>query len=151
MSEAKTPRTDALEAIVEQERADQAAMQSTPAEKLRIRFLDACRAKTEGEWWAVGHIEEIETERDELKAENIRITKLRDHDFEELAELAELKRQLAEGPVCGPCEHKRARAFLERQIAEGELILLEVVTEWLDNVDIGEDLQDFAKREAGAK
>jgi len=66
----------------------------------------------------------------------------------------ELKRQLAEGPVCGPCEHKRARAFLERQIAEGELIPLEVYIWWTEeegmNIPVigGMSLQEFAKRKA---
>ena len=62
------------------------------------------------------------------------------------AENAELKRQLAEGPVCGPCEHKRARAFLERQIAEGELIPFDVIMEWGGSPLI--NLQEFAKRKA---
>jgi hypothetical protein len=35
----------------------------------------------------------LDTENAEIKAENIRITKLRDHDFEELAEL---KQQIAD-------------------------------------------------------
>ena len=42
----------------------------------------------------------------------------------------ELKRQLAEGPVCGTCGHKRVRAFLERQIKEGELVPAEYVMDW---------------------
>jgi DNA repair exonuclease SbcCD ATPase subunit len=100
----------------------------------------------------------VTTERDSLKAENIRITKLRDHDFEELAELAELRRQLAEGPVCGPCEHKRARAFLERQIAEGELIPLDaafaMTIEAVDEearIVTRKRIKEYAKRVAGAK
>jgi chromosome segregation ATPase len=67
---------------------------------------------------------DLAVQRDELKAENIRITKLRDHDFEELAELAELK----------------------RQIAEGELIPYQVILEWVVSRD--NDLKEFAKRKA---
>jgi len=77
-------------------------------------------------------LDRVFPERDELKAENIRITKLRDHDFEELAELAELK----------------------RKIAEGKLIPLEVYIWWTEeegmNIPVigGMSLQEFAKREA---
>jgi hypothetical protein len=82
--------------------------------------------------------------------------------IEELeTELAETRRQLSEGPVCGGCEHKRARRFLENQIADGELIPLDVVHEWGCTVTVDcpdgadeyalcrQSLQQFAKEMAG--
>jgi flagellar motor switch/type III secretory pathway protein FliN len=63
---------------------------------------------------------DLAVQRDELKAENIRIIKLRDHVFAKLAELDELK----------------------RQVAEGELIPYQVILE-CDN-----DLKEFAQRKA---
>lgn len=41
--------------------------QATPAHIVREAFLDSRRAKSEGEWWAAGRIEELETELAELK------------------------------------------------------------------------------------
>jgi hypothetical protein len=109
MNESKTPRTDAL------------YFSKTPPSVYDMAGL--CK--------------HLETENAEIKAENIRITKLRDHDFEELAELAELKRQIAEGelipfdmirPILGAWHSKDCKSdnFLEFT-------------------------KEFAKREAGAK
>jgi len=77
----------------------------------------------------------VTTERDNLIAENIRITKLRDHDFEELAELAELKRQIAEGELI---PSKVAESYLS-ELSEGNV----------SEMTLG--IKEFAKREAGAK
>jgi len=105
MSELKTPRTDAL--------------------------------VNDGSSWAmiVSHGRQLETENAELKAENIRITKLRDHDFEELAELAELKRQIADGELI---PSKVAESYLS-ELSEGNV----------SEMTLG--IKEFAKREAGAK
>jgi hypothetical protein len=118
--------------------------EATPTQIIRETFLDSNRAKSGGESWAASMIEELEEKH--KRAWDI---------IETLdTENAELKRQLAEGPVCGPCEHKRARAFLERQIAEGELIPLEVYIWWTEeegmNIPVigGMSLQEFAKRKA---
>lgn len=47
------------------------------------------------------------------------------------SENAELRRQRSEGTVCGNCEHKTARAFLEKQIADGELVPLPIAIQWI--------------------
>jgi hypothetical protein len=83
MSEAKTPRTESPFCIIGR------------LEKLVTENAEL-KAKVEE---LKRDLDRVFPERDELKAENIRITKLRDHDFEELAELAELKRQIAEGEL----------------------------------------------------
>lgn len=63
--------------------------QASPAYIVRTTFMDSNRAKSEGEWWAVRTIEEIEDKH--MRAWD-KIEKLE-------TELAKLKRQIREGEL----------------------------------------------------
>jgi hypothetical protein len=65
---------------------------------------------------------------------------------DELAEAKANHRTGAETAIRIHAKQEAEIAELKRQIAEGNLIPLAIVTEWLDNMDIGEGLQVFAKR-----